>query len=84
MMSKVCRIKNNLISSAATLALLVGTVAFAQPLQSNNDFEPTERRVRFVSVMAPLSNIHDWDTFATRLRTLKSNGVDGLTTDIWW
>ncbi len=41
-------------------------------------------QVNYVGVMAPLTQIQNWDAFASRLKTLKENGVDSLTTDVWW
>jgi hypothetical protein len=35
-------------------------------------------------VMAPLEKITDWTAFKNKLITLKSNGVYGITTDVWW
>lgn len=35
-------------------------------------------------VMAPLTEISDWDAFEAKLKTMKKNGVYALTTDIWW
>src|SRR5688572_14033627 len=35
-------------------------------------------------VMAPLTEISDWDAFEANLKTMKKNGVYALTTDIWW
>ncbi|WP_050181775.1 family 14 glycosylhydrolase [Domibacillus robiginosus] len=35
-------------------------------------------------VMAPLTEITDWEAFEEKLKTMKENGVYALTTDIWW
>jgi hypothetical protein len=35
-------------------------------------------------VMGPLETITDWESFEASLRTLKQNGVEGITTDVWW
>ncbi|MCR8645123.1 family 14 glycosylhydrolase [Paenibacillus sp. N1-5-1-14] len=35
-------------------------------------------------VMAPLTHITDWTAFGKQLKTLKDNGVAGITTDVWW
>lgn len=35
-------------------------------------------------VMAPLEKITDWTAFKNKLITLKTNGVYGITTDVWW
>ena len=35
-------------------------------------------------VMAPLEKITNWSAFKNKLITLKSNGVYGITTDVWW
>lgn len=37
-----------------------------------------------VSVMGPLEKVTDWQAFKNQLRTLKSNGVHAITTDVWW
>ncbi|AEI40010.1 family 14 glycosylhydrolase [Paenibacillus mucilaginosus] len=36
------------------------------------------------SVMGPLAQVTDWNAFKNQLRTLKSNGVYAITTDVWW
>lgn len=36
------------------------------------------------SVMAPLEKITNWNAFKNQLITIKNNGVDSLTTDVWW
>jgi alpha-amylase len=36
------------------------------------------------SVMAPLTKITDWNAFEIQLKTLKDNGIYGITTDVWW
>ncbi|WP_068774044.1 family 14 glycosylhydrolase [Paenibacillus sp. FJAT-26967] len=41
-----------------------------------NDFQ--------ASVMGPLTKVTDWNAFKNQLRTLKSNGVYAITTDVWW
>jgi hypothetical protein len=35
-------------------------------------------------VMGPLEMITDWESFETSLRTLKQNGIEAITTDVWW
>jgi beta-amylase len=35
-------------------------------------------------VMGPLELVTDWETFGKSLRILKQNGVEAITTDIWW
>lgn len=35
-------------------------------------------------VMGPLEKVEDFDAFEKQLETLKSNGVYGITTDVWW
>lgn len=87
-----------LIVAATTLALSAPSVIADQQQQSNlasehlsnpNSPQNQDQAVRTnsrtqVSVMAPLSRIQNWNAFAARLATLKANGVDALTTDIWW
>jgi beta-amylase len=35
-------------------------------------------------VMMPLTQIRDWNAFHQQLQTLRKNGVEGVTTDVWW
>ncbi len=37
-----------------------------------------------IYVMMPLTKIQNWHSFREQLKTLKRNGVAGVTTDIWW
>ena len=50
----------------------------ATPTNLNQDSRP------FTSVMAPLTTIENWGAFEAQLKTLKTNGIDALTTDVWW
>lgn len=35
-------------------------------------------------VMGPLEKVDNWNDFKKQLITLKNNGVDAITTDVWW
>ncbi|NNN05788.1 MAG: family 14 glycosylhydrolase [Elusimicrobia bacterium] len=41
-------------------------------------------QVQQVYVMGSLLDIQDWDAFGAQLKTLKDNGVAGITSDLWW
>lgn len=64
----------------STLLLTLAATTSALPTTFRREFSPTYR----AEVMGPLNRITDWGTFAHHLRQLKLNGVQALTTDIWW
>jgi hypothetical protein len=35
-------------------------------------------------VMGPLEQVTDWESFSKALRQLKQNGIEAITTDVWW
>ncbi|OXM84436.1 family 14 glycosylhydrolase [Paenibacillus rigui] len=63
-----------------SFVMLLGTLLGVSPAKTEaavaNDFQ--------ASVMGPLTQVTDWDAFKNQLRTLKSNGVYAITTDVWW
>ncbi|MCM3789158.1 family 14 glycosylhydrolase [Domibacillus indicus] len=58
--------------------LFVAAVGGVQPAQADVQKEYK------LYVMAPLTEITDWEAFEEKLKTMKENGVYALTTDIWW
>ena len=60
------------------ILLLVPTIGGVRPAQAEvqEDYK--------LYVMAPLTEITDWEAFEEKLETMKQNGVYALTTDIWW
>lgn len=62
----------------ALLLLIVSAIGGGTPAQAEvqKDYK--------LYVMAPLTEITDWNAFEAKLKTMKENGVYALTTDIWW
>ena len=60
--------------------LLLSTILTLPPSTAQaavaNDFQ--------TSVMGPLAKVTDWNSFRNQLQTLKNNGVNAVTTDVWW
>lgn len=75
------------IASTLSLSFLLSTepaIGMTGAAPNTQDQTQSASPRTLVSVMAPLGHIQNWDAFASRLQTLKANGVNALTTDIWW
>ncbi len=67
--------------------LFYGFVAFVLLFVSTAGQQQAKAEVKDdykLYVMAPLTEIKDWEAFGNKLVKLKKSGVYALTTDVWW